>query len=236
MKIKKIALFYASHRALYIALYGWGCARRQTAPTRHDTAFSRRVLRPSPADGHALPERGHGECRMLAAPMARLQKKSRRQSPQVWPRRPGLPCAMVLTLMARSPWEPGFVAPIARELIISRTWPQRREARTTRFCVRINAARPHENRARRQRVHRIPRSTFVTIAKRPSDECGTAWTILLIPGNVKSSPENQNIFLAAVTLELTRPAIRDAAAISSARWSTTARSWRPSHRPCPWGS
>jgi hypothetical protein len=32
----------------------------------------------------------------------------------------GIPCAMVLTLIARSPWEPGFLAPIARELIISR--------------------------------------------------------------------------------------------------------------------
>jgi len=42
--------------------------------------------------------------------------------------------------MSRSPWEPGFVAPIARE-IISRTWPQRREARTTRFHVRACDAR-----------------------------------------------------------------------------------------------
>jgi hypothetical protein len=27
----------------------------------------------------------------------------------------GIPCATVLTLMARSPWEPGLFAPIARE-------------------------------------------------------------------------------------------------------------------------
>jgi hypothetical protein len=29
----------------------------------------------------------------------------------------GIPCAMVLTLISRSPWEPGFLAPIAREII-----------------------------------------------------------------------------------------------------------------------
>jgi hypothetical protein len=31
----------------------------------------------------------------------------------------GIPCAMVLTLMTRSPWEPGFLAPIACEIITS---------------------------------------------------------------------------------------------------------------------
>ena len=50
---------------------------------------------------------------------------------------------MVLTLIARSPREPGLIAPVARKIIL-RTWPQRREARTTRFCVRIGAVRPHE--------------------------------------------------------------------------------------------
>src|SRR5215467_6272269 len=59
----------------------------------------------------------------------------------------GIPCAMVLTLIARSPWEPGCLAPIARE-IISRTWHQRRGARTTRLHVRISAVRPHEELVR----------------------------------------------------------------------------------------
>ena len=45
----------------------------------------------------------------------------------------GIPCAMVLRLIARSPRGPGFVAPVAREIIILRAWPQRREARTTRL-------------------------------------------------------------------------------------------------------
>jgi hypothetical protein len=32
----------------------------------------------------------------------------------------GIPCAMVLTLISCSLWEPGFLAPIAHEIIISR--------------------------------------------------------------------------------------------------------------------
>jgi hypothetical protein len=36
------------------------------------------------------------------------------------------------------------------------------------FSVRIGIVRPHAPRAATQGVHRIPRSTFVTIAKRPS--------------------------------------------------------------------
>ena len=80
----------------------------------------------------------------------------------------GIPCAMVLTLISCSPWEPGFLAPIAREIVISRAWRQRRGARTTRFCVRNAISRPHKNCALTHRVHRIPHSTFVTIAKRPS--------------------------------------------------------------------
>ena len=54
----------------------------------------------------------------------------------------GIPCAMVLTLIARSPWEPGFLAPIASRIIMRKAWPQRREARTTRFHVRLGIVRP----------------------------------------------------------------------------------------------
>jgi hypothetical protein len=58
---------------------------------------------------------------------------------------------------------------------LSQAWPQRREARTTRLCVRIGAVRPHDNRARRQRVHRIPRSTCRDDRpKRPSRRGGMA--------------------------------------------------------------
>ncbi len=52
---------------------------------------------------------GCREGRALAAPVARLQKKSRRQSPQVWPGTPGLPCATVGTAYTWSPWCAGLV-------------------------------------------------------------------------------------------------------------------------------
>jgi hypothetical protein len=51
-------------------------------------------------------------------PWPACSQKSRRQLPQVQPKTSGIPCAVVLTLMACSPWEPGFLAPIAREIII----------------------------------------------------------------------------------------------------------------------
>ena len=44
---------------------------------------------------------------------------------------------------------------------------------------------------RRQSVHRIPRPTFVTIAKRPSDGCGMAGI-----GNAASSKRRSEIFFA----------------------------------------
>src|SRR5262245_5901377 len=53
----------------------------------------------------------------------------------------GIPCATVLTLISRSPWGPGFLAPITREIIILRAWHQRRDARTTRL------RRPHRPRS-----------------------------------------------------------------------------------------
>jgi hypothetical protein len=52
---------------------------------------------------------------------------------------------------------------------------QRRGARTTR----LRRPRVHRSSYRHNRVHRIPRPTFVTIAKRPSGEGGTALALLL---------------------------------------------------------
>jgi hypothetical protein len=49
----------------------------------------------------------------------------------------GIPCAMVLWLIARSPRctaaVPGFVATVALELVTPRLDPKRREIRTTRL-------------------------------------------------------------------------------------------------------
>jgi hypothetical protein len=55
---------------------------------------------------------GRRECRVQAAPMARLQQKSRRQSPQVRPEQPGIPCTMVYGLFRALPGVPGLIASV----------------------------------------------------------------------------------------------------------------------------
>jgi len=84
------------------------------------------------------------------------------------------PCLSTAHLIARSPWEPGLIAPIALRLV------------TARLGLSVGRPGPHaftsvpgsfvgaDNRAATRHVHRIPRSTSVTIAKRPSSERGTA--------------------------------------------------------------
>jgi hypothetical protein len=59
----------------------------------------------------ALESRGRGECRALAAPMARLRKKCRRQEPQVQPRHPGIPRAMVGRLIRTLPGDRAVLPP-----------------------------------------------------------------------------------------------------------------------------
>jgi hypothetical protein len=64
--------------------------------------------------------RGRRECRATASPMAPCSEKSTGKEPQVQPDHPGIPCAMVLTLIARSPREPGFLAPVIARLVTAR--------------------------------------------------------------------------------------------------------------------
>jgi hypothetical protein len=65
------------------------------------------------------------------------------------------------------------------------------------FAVRVEIVRRRGKRAATQHVHRIPRPTFVTIAKRPSSERGTGRIMLLIFGKVKRVSENQHKILRA---------------------------------------
>jgi len=53
-----------------------------------------------------------------------------------------------------------LIAPIAREIIISRTWPQRREARTTRLRVRVGIVRPRTQGTRDAIASTASRLTF----------------------------------------------------------------------------
>src|SRR5690242_1448815 len=57
--------------------------------------------------------RGRREGRVSATPAAPVHKKSTGREPQVWSEQSGLPCAMALRLITRSPREPGFLAPVA---------------------------------------------------------------------------------------------------------------------------
>jgi len=81
----------------------------------------------------------------------------------------GLPCAMALRLISRSPWGPGFLAPIAARSqashdLVSASGDQDHAALP--YVMMPLVWQPH-------RVHRISSPTFVTIAKRPS--CGPGW-------------------------------------------------------------
>jgi hypothetical protein len=131
-------------------------------------AFSRRNLRPKLCLRTALCIRGRREGRVSATPAAAVHKKSTGKEPQVRTEQSGLPCAMVLRFPSYSPRGPGFLAPSSarssRQLDTSVGVSGPHD-----FAVRISAVRPARSlRTRRQCVHRIPRSTFVTIAKRPS--------------------------------------------------------------------
>jgi hypothetical protein len=72
--------------------------------------------RPSYSQDRTLEIEGRRECRVKASPAAPCIIKSTGKEPQGSAESSGIPCAMVLTLMACSPWEPGFLAPITRSV------------------------------------------------------------------------------------------------------------------------
>jgi hypothetical protein len=95
---------------------------------------------------------------------------------------------MVLTAYFVLPGEPGFLVTIASAM--------RKHCRQLDISVGISG--PHDFAVRlarvrlaRQSVHRIPHPTFVTIAKRPSCEGGTAGI-----NNAVSTARRSEIFLA----------------------------------------
>ncbi len=114
---------------------------------------------------------GRREDRALASPMARLlDKKCRRQEPQVWPKQPGLPCAMALRLI-RALLGDRRSCPRhrhRRQLGISTGMPGPHDfAVLSALFVRSRTARCNTDRP----SHPAPR--VVTIAKRPSYRNGT---------------------------------------------------------------
>ena len=80
-------------------------------------------MRPSFANSFALQGRGRRECRVLAAPAVScaIVRRKTHTSIQVQPRHSGIPCAVVLRLMPRSPRRRIPFASVIGELTASRT-------------------------------------------------------------------------------------------------------------------
>jgi hypothetical protein len=64
----------------------------------------------------SLDRRGRRECRVTTSPMARLQQKSRRQSPQVRPDQPAFPARWCYGLYRALPGDLCLVATVVREI------------------------------------------------------------------------------------------------------------------------
>jgi hypothetical protein len=144
-------------------------AHRSVRPACGTTLRSRDALRPSSYGESSRPskQRAQGRPDAWPAPMARLQTKSRRQSPQVG-RTTGLPCAMVGRLIRALPGDRLSCPRVATTRDTRCAGHQHRDARTTRFRRRIGYGRPREmTHAATRHAHRIPHPTSVTTAKRP---------------------------------------------------------------------
>jgi hypothetical protein len=148
------------------------CARFRFQRATNALPRSRGAMRPSCAKSCPSKNRGRRESRVPVAPAAACAVvESTRVSHHRSTGTPGLPCAMVLTAYSA-------LSPVTG-LVCHR---RQRDAKHHRqldtsvgvsgphdFAVRISVVRPRKMFAlRRCRVHRIPRPTSVTIAKRPS--------------------------------------------------------------------
>src|SRR5215475_11994697 len=109
--------------------------------SKHSSAFSRRDRARVSDVAHPRQLRGRREGRVPAAPAAPVHKKSTGKEPQVKAETSGLPCAVVYGLLRALPGNRAFLLPSPASLVTPRTWPQRREARTTRLD------RPHRCRS-----------------------------------------------------------------------------------------
>jgi hypothetical protein len=158
------------------------------------TLRSRDALRPSSYGESSRPskQRAQGRPDAWPAPMARLQTKSRRQSPQVG-RTTGLPCVMVGRLIRALPGDRLSCPRVATTRDTRCAGHQHRDARTTRFRRRIGYVRPREmTHAATRHAHRIPHPTSVTTAKRPLMRGRMAYQI------INSEKKKQEFFREAL--------------------------------------
>src|SRR6185312_1057714 len=86
-------------------------------------AFPRRISPGSCQDRASRKAGGRRECRMQAAPMARLQQKTQAAVTTGPAEATGIPCAMALQLIARSPRGTGLIAPVSLRIDPARLDP-----------------------------------------------------------------------------------------------------------------
>ena len=124
------------------------------------TLRSRGMICPSDASTWSLGKsEGTGKAGCWLHPRPACNKKRRRQSPQVQPERPGLPCAIGVNGLWRAlPGVPGLIATVAsRETSREKLDPSFGGSGPHAFAVRAGGVRQL-----RRHVHRIPHPTFVT--------------------------------------------------------------------------
>jgi len=127
---------------------------RVTHMLQHESAFSRRIAPEFLIEWRPERTEGAGNAGCWPQPMARLQKSKQAAVTTGPAGSSGIPCTMVLTLIARSPWEPGFLAPIAREIItrelglsVGRPGPRAFTSASDRSSARECALRPDTSTA-----------------------------------------------------------------------------------------
>ncbi len=137
-------------------------------PSRQASAFSRRNMASEGCIVSSLPivERAQGMpgARCTRGPVCPCAKQEPHTSIQVQRRQSGIPCAVALRLISRSPRGPGFLAPVVhvmRSIIADLTPASGRRDHATSPYANVTFVFQHA------RVHRIPASRFVTIREAP---------------------------------------------------------------------
>ena len=110
------------------------CLSRLPWPRRAFTTPRRKASGSCRCSRVLFKKEGAGKAGCALHPRSRVQRvvKKAHTSIQVQRRQSGLPCAMVLRLIARSPWRSGFLVTIAREACSANLTPaSRRQDHTT---------------------------------------------------------------------------------------------------------
>ncbi len=135
---------------------------------RRTTTASQHASCPSFA-GSVTPvkDEGAGKAGCGPHPWPPCEQECTGQEPQVWPRHPGLPCAMALTLIRALLGDRLSCPRIATTRYARRAGHQHRDARTTRLHVRdLPFVRVRHARCGSSRPP-LPASRLVTIARTP---------------------------------------------------------------------